>query len=57
MRVCRYAKIRHTLLSRVRVGKMQGAEIADDGSVLKYITKSEIKKQRSSCSLCHNAFL
>ena len=27
---------------------MQGAEIEDDGSVLKYMTKSEIEKQRSS---------
>ena len=27
---------------------MQGAEIEDDGSVLKYITKSEIEEQRSS---------
>ena len=28
--------------------KMQGAEIEDDGSVLKYMTMSEIEKQRSS---------
>ena len=41
-------KFRHTLLSRVRVSKMQGAEIEDDGSVLKYMTKSEFEKQRSS---------
>ena len=27
---------------------MQGAEIEDDGSVLKYMTKSEIEEQRSS---------
>ena len=27
---------------------MQGAEIEDEGSVLKYITKSEIEEQRSS---------
>ena len=27
---------------------MQGAEIEDNGSVLKYMTKSEIEKQRSS---------
>ena len=27
---------------------MQGAEIEDEGSVLKYMTKSEIEKQRSS---------
>ena len=48
MRVCRNAKFRHTLLSCVRVSKMQGAEIEDDGSVLKYMTKSEIEEQRSS---------
>ena len=41
-------KFRHTLLSCVRVSKMQGAEIEDDGSVLKYMTKSEIEEQRSS---------
>ena len=28
--------------------KMQGAEIKDEGSVLKYMTKSEIDEQRSS---------
>ena len=44
-------KFRHTLLSCVRVSKMQGAEIDDDGSVLKYMTKSEIEKQRAVCSL------
>ena len=27
---------------------MQGAEIEDDGSVLKYMTKSKIEEQRSS---------
>ena len=27
---------------------MQGAEIEDDGSVLKYMTNSEIEEQRSS---------
>ena len=27
---------------------MQGAEILDDGSVLKYMTESEIEEQRSS---------
>ena len=27
---------------------MQGAEIGDEGSVLKYMTKSEIEEQRSS---------
>ena len=41
-------KFRHTLLSCVRVSKMQGAEIEDDGSVLKYTTKSDIEEQRSS---------
>ena len=35
-------------MSCVRVSKMQGAEIEDDGSVLKYMTKSEIEEQRSS---------
>ena len=48
MRVCRNAKFRHTLLSRVRVSKMQGAEIEDEGSVLKYMTKSRIEEQCSS---------
>ena len=48
MRVCRNAKFRHALLSCVRVSKMQGAEIEDEGSVLTYITKSEIEGQRSS---------
>ena len=48
LRVCRNAKFRHTLLSCVRVGKMQGAEIEDEGSVLTYMTKSEIEGQRSS---------
>lgn len=28
--------------------KMQGAEIKDEGSVRKYMTKSEIDEQRSS---------
>ena len=28
--------------------KMQGAEMEDEGSVLKYMTKSEIEEQRSS---------
>ncbi len=27
---------------------MQGAEMEDEGSVLKYMTKSEIEEQRSS---------
>ena len=48
MRVCRNAKLRHTLFSWVRMCKMQGAEIKDEGSVLKYMTKSEIDEQRSS---------
>ena len=48
MRVCRNAKFRHALLSCVRVSKMQGAEIEDEGSVLTYMTKSEIEGQRSS---------
>ena len=47
-RVCRNAKFRHTLLSCIRVSKMQGAEMEDEGSVLKYMTKSEIEEQRSS---------
>ena len=47
-RVCRNAKFRHALLSCVRVSKMQGAEIEDEGSVLTYMTKSEIEEQRSS---------
>ena len=41
-------KFRHTLLSCVRVSKMQGVEIEDEGSVLKYMTKSEIEEQHSS---------
>ena len=41
-------KFRHALLSCVRVSKMQGAEIEDEGSVLTYMTKSEIEEQRSS---------
>ena len=32
----------------VRVSKMQGVEIEDEGSVLKYMTKSEIEEQHSS---------
>ena len=47
MRVCRNSKFRHTLLSCVRVSKMQGAEIEDEGSVLEYMTKSEIEEQHS----------
>lgn len=47
-RVCRNAKLRHTLFSWVRMCKMQGAEIKDEGSVRKYMTKSEIDEQRSS---------
>ena len=35
-------------LKLCKSNKMQGAEIEDDGSVLKYMTKSEIEKQRSS---------
>ena len=42
------AKFRHTLFSCVRVSKMQGAEMEDEGSVLKYMTKSKIEEQRSS---------
>ena len=42
------AKFRHTLCCCVRVSKMQGAEMEDEGSVLKYMTKSEIEEQRSS---------
>ena len=41
-------KISAHLLSCVRVSKMQGAEMEDEGSVLKYMTKSEIEEQRSS---------
>ena len=41
-------KFRHTLLSCVRVSKMQDVEIEDEGSVLKYMTKSEIEEQHSS---------
>ena len=41
-------EFRHTLLSCVRVSKMQGVEIEDEGIVLKYMTKSEIEKQHSS---------
>ena len=41
-------QFRHALLSCVRVSKMQGAEIEDEGSVLTYMTKSEIEGQRSS---------
>ncbi len=48
LRVCRNAKLRHTLLSCVRMCKMQGAEIEGEGSVLKYMTKPSIDKQRSS---------
>ncbi len=47
-RVCRNAKLRHTLFSWVSMCKMQGAEIKDEGSVRKYMTKSEIDEQRSS---------
>ena len=36
-------KFRHTLLSCIRVSKVQGAEIEDEGSVLKYMTKSEVE--------------
>lgn len=39
-------KFWHTLLSSVRVSRLQGAEIEDE--VLKYMIKSEIEKQRSS---------
>lgn len=38
----------YTLLSCVRVSKMQGAEIEDEGSVLECMTKSEIEEQRCS---------
>lgn len=41
-------KFWHALESCVRVSKMQGAEIEDEGSVLTYMTKSEIEEQRSS---------
>ena len=30
---------------------MQGAEMEDEGSVLKYMTKSEIEEQAAVCSL------
>ena len=39
--------MRHTLFSWVRMRKMQGTEIEDKGSVLKYMTKSEFDEQRS----------
>lgn len=38
------------------MSKMQGAEIEDEGSVLKHMTESEIEKQRSSLLMmtkCH----
>ena len=38
-------KFWHTLLGSVRVSRVQGAEIEDE--VLKYMTKSEIEKQRN----------
>ena len=41
-------KFQHTLLRCVKVSKMQGAEIEDGGSVLKYMTKSEIEELHSS---------
>ena len=59
MRVCRNAKLRHTLFSWVRMCKMQGAEIKDEGSVRKYMTKSEIDEQRSSLHIMtqrHNIY-
>ena len=37
-------QFRNTLLSCVKVSKMQGAEILDEGSVLKNMTKSEIEE-------------
>ena len=40
-------KLWRTLLSSVRVSKMQDPEIEDEGSALKYMTKSEIEGQRS----------
>ena len=49
----------------VRVSKMQGAEMEDERSVLKYMTKSEIEEQRSSLLImtqrrnttCHEEWL
>ena len=35
--------------------EMQGAEIKDKGSVLKYMTKSEIDEQRSSLHIMTHA--
>ena len=35
---------------------MQGAEIEDEGSVLKYMTKSEIEEQRSSLLIMTQRF-
>lgn len=37
--------------------KMQGAEIKDEGSVLKYMTKSEIDEQRSSLHIMNSVIL
>ena len=47
-RVCQNAKFWHTLSSFVKESKMQGAEIEDKRSILKYMSKSGIEKQRSS---------
>ena len=41
MRVCRNTKFRHTLLSCVRLSKMQGTEMED-----KNVAKSEFEEQR-----------
>ena len=49
-------KIWHTLLSCVRVSKLQGAEMEDEGSVLKYMTKSEIEEQCSSLLIMTQRF-
>ena len=35
---------------------MQGAEMEDEGSVLKYMTKSEIEEQRSSLLIMTQRF-
>ena len=49
-------QFRHTLLSCVRVSKMQGAEFENEGSVLKYMTKSEIEEQRCSMLIMTQRF-
>ena len=45
--VCQNWNLTHRLLRCVKMREMQGAEDEVEGSILKYVTETEFRKQRS----------